>query len=125
MKDIKSFILEGYVKGVFKKNDPCVIFYLEQPFSFENKNKVTKIENGKITKVVSKDVGRYSGDQHTWVWVDDMRFELWEKNINSGYFDGKLDKVKSKDEIYAVLLKPELADKMQNDNGNSVYEFEK
>lgn len=97
MKDIINYVKEAYdaypMKGVFKKNDDAIILLMDKPDNYEEDYKfnikdVKKEIPVKIDKVVSRDVGRWSGDQHTWVYVtiDDksVRFELreWLKDDN-------------------------------------------
>jgi len=119
MKDISNFIsesLEFPMKGVLKKGDEVTILWLDKNPLRDDKNiKIESIEIAKVQKVVSKDVGRYSGDQHTWVYVNDIRYELREnfKNKFLGYLDISYKKNPDK---YAIIATSEQAEKLKGNN---------
>lgn len=120
MKDIVSFIKEGSLeypmKGTFKKGDEVTILWLNKHPLRDDKNiKIESIETAKVQKVVSKDVGRYSGDQHTWVYANDIRYELlpYHKDQYLGILDSDYKKNPDK---YAIIATSEQAEKLKGDN---------
>ena len=97
MKTLKDFINESFrinegyypMAGTFRKGDDAVVVIIKtkegvdpviNPDDLWENPKAKEVIKTTIDKVVSKDVGRYSGDQHTWVYVTidnkPVRFEL-------------------------------------------------
>ena len=121
MKTLIQFINEGSLefpmKGVLKKGDEVTILWLDTwPWDDNKTPKIVDVENGKVEKVVSKDVGRYSGDQHTWAYVNGIRYELRaeKKDIYLGIFDRSYSK--NPHNKFAIISTPEQADKLKGKN---------
>ena len=133
MKDIQTFIIESVDKenfpmsGLFKKGDDIVVFFLDNWINDENikKIKVQKINFDTVDKVISKQLGRYDRDNHTWVYCnangdgDPLRFELVEygKDLYQGIidYDYKKNYKGSDSKFCAVVMKPEMAKKILTD----------
>jgi hypothetical protein len=119
MKDILNFIsesLEFPMKGVLKKGDEVTILWLDKnPLKKDSNTKIESIETAKVQKVVSKDVGRYSGDQHTWVYVNDIRYELRaeKKDQYLGFLDYNY---KNNPDKFAIIATSEQAEKLKGNN---------
>jgi len=119
MKKITQFIsesLEFPMKGVLKKGDEVTILWLDNnPLKKDSNTKIESIETAKVQKTVSKDVGRYSGDQHTWVYVNDIRYELlpYFKDKYLGVLDSNYKKNPDK---YAIIATSEQAEKLKGNN---------
>ena len=119
MKNITKFIsesLEFPMKGVLKKGDEVTILWLDKHPLRDDKNiKIENIETAKVQKAVSKDVGRYSGDQHTWVYVNDIRYELlpYHKDKYLGILDNNYKKNPDK---FAIIATSEQAEKLKGNN---------
>lgn len=104
------------MKGVLKKGDEVTILWLDKnPLKKDPNTKIVSIETAEVQKAVSKDVGRYSGDQHTWVYVNDIRYELREnfKDKFLGYLDSSYKKNPDK---YAIIATSEQAEKLKGNN---------
>lgn len=118
-----AHVNENFVKGVFKKGDDVIILWTDcNPVSADNKDiNIEKEEPSKIEKVVSKDLGRYRGDQHTWVYVNGYRFELYDgfNEIFKGYLDSNYKKNPDK---YAIIVTPEQLANIKADKG-SIFKF--
>lgn len=119
MKDILNFIgesLEFPMKGVLKKGDEVTILWTVKKPLLEDP-KIESTETAKVQKVVSKDLGRYRGDQHTWVYVNDIRYELlpYHKNKYLGIFDYECSK--NPRNKYAIICTAEQADKLKGAGG--------
>jgi len=119
MKSLTDYLVfEEYQKGIFKKGMKVVMVYGDAWPKDENWGKsingkfnttVEKIKVAEVEKVVSKDNGRYSGDQHTWIYVDSIRFECFRPDL-FGY-DAELDrysvKNKSVKDQYIIIFTKE------------------
>lgn len=119
MKDVLNFTsgsLEFPMKGVLKKGDEVTILWTDKNPLGED-SKIENIETTKVQKVVSKDVGRYRGDQHTWVYVNNIRYELlpYHKDKYLGIFDYKYSK--NPCNKYAIICTAEQAEKLKGAGG--------
>ena len=119
MKKITQFIsesLEFPMKGVLKKGDEVTIIWLDAwPWDDNKKPKIVDIETSKVEKVVSIDIGRYSGDQHTFVYVNGIRYELRAENKDQ--YLGILDySYKKNPEKPAIIATSEQAEKLKGNN---------
>lgn len=119
MKDIVTFLhesLEFPMQGVLKKGDEVTILWLDNdPLSEDPK--IINTETAKVQKVISKDLGRYRGDQHTWAYVNDIRYELvpYIKDKYLGAFD--YDCSKNPRNKHAIICTAEQADKLNGPGG--------
>ena len=75
MKGLVNVIRESLafpMQGVLKKGDEVTILWLDSS-ALSDDPKIINTETAKVQKVISKDLARYRGDQHTWVYVNDIR----------------------------------------------------
>lgn len=119
MKDVLNFTsgsLEFPMKGVLKKGDEVTILWTDKNPLGEDP-KIENIETTKVQKVISKDVGRYRGDQHTWVYVNNIRYELlpYHKDKYLGIFDYEYSK--NPRNKYAIICTAEQAEKLNGAGG--------
>ncbi len=135
MKTLVDYINENYntekfeFQGKFKKGMEVVMVYGDKWPLYKATNdgykKITgdtlveKVKVAEIEKVVSKDLGRYSGDQHTWIYVDSLRFDLY--NPKSRGFDARLDldakANKSAKDQYILIFTKDTFKELLNKNG--------
>lgn len=108
--------LEFPMQGVLKKGDEVTILWLDSsPLSEDPK--IINTETAKVQKVISKDLGRYSGDQHTWAYVNDIRYELlsYMKDKFLGEFD--YDCSKNPRNKHAIICTAEQAEDLNGPGG--------
>lgn len=99
MKDLLTYIYEGtYAQDSIEYDKPkkgmeCYIFYTDS----KNKNNIIDIEKSEIQKTFAKELGRYHGDYHKWVYVNDIRFERKDWSLNG---KGAGDDTRNGDELF-------------------------
>lgn len=103
MKNITEYLVcEKFQKGKYTKGMKVIMCYCSDwPEESETRMKATtytahieSIKTSTIEKVVSKDLGRYSGDQHTWIYIDSVRYVCLD--VDSCGCDAELDTEHSK-----------------------------
>lgn len=122
------------MSGLFKKGDPVVVFFLDNWINNDSvkKVKVQKINFDTVDKTLSKQLGRYERDNHTWVYCnsnsdnDPLRFELvdYGGDLFQGIIDQNYKKnyIGSNEEFCAVIMKPDMAKKLLTEKP-SKYDF--